>query len=168
MIERDDDASDTFLRERVPVEKGQAAQCGASEVLCVLLKRANVTPCNPCYGFSTGLCCRFSPLSRPCAISPLSQIEPYLTGLRPKQLDEYHEAFRHSGVKTSARATSATRTTPRRGTGTIRVSAYPKYCRLTSDFVFRYFSTSPPIVAKAARQLCCFVPSSVCRPGFGC
>eukprot|EP00752_Nemacystus_decipiens_P007074 g6339.t1 len=43
------------------------------------------------------------------------EIEPYLTGLRPKQLDEYHEAFRHSGVKTSARATSAVRTTPRRG-----------------------------------------------------
>lgn len=47
------------------------------------------------------------------------QIEPYLTGLRPKQLDEYHEAFRHSGVQTSARATSATRTTPRRGSGRI-------------------------------------------------
>eukprot|EP00903_Cladosiphon_okamuranus_P013509 g12582.t1 len=44
------------------------------------------------------------------------EIEPHLTGLRPKQLDEYHEAFRHSGVKTSARATSATRTTPRRVT----------------------------------------------------
>ncbi|CAB1118634.1 unnamed protein product [Ectocarpus sp. CCAP 1310/34] len=45
------------------------------------------------------------------------EIEPYLMGLRPKQLDEYHEAFRHSKGKTSRRASSATRTrtTPRRG-----------------------------------------------------
>ncbi|CAM9666707.1 unnamed protein product, partial [Hapterophycus canaliculatus] len=42
------------------------------------------------------------------------EIESFLTGLRPKQLDEYHEAFRHSGVKPIGRSNSAARTTPRR------------------------------------------------------
>lgn len=49
----------------------------------------------------------------PVRCSRLLQIEPYLTGLRPKQLDEYHEAFRHSGVNPGGRRPSASRTTPR-------------------------------------------------------
>lgn len=56
---------------------------------------------------------RFSLHSAP-NVAVLIQIEPYLAGLRPKQLDEYHEAFRHTGG-TIPRRGSATRTTSRRG-----------------------------------------------------
>ncbi|CAM9307168.1 unnamed protein product [Laminaria digitata] len=43
------------------------------------------------------------------------EIEPYLTGLRPKQLDEYHEAFRHSVGKTGGRLGSASRNNAGKG-----------------------------------------------------
>lgn len=61
------------------------------------------------------------PPLHPYASPPLLQIEPYLTGLRPKQLDEYHEAFRHPGGKAGGRLGSASRNHAGKGVSRLTV-----------------------------------------------